>query len=75
MTPAGIIPAKVDDEVIRPRRHVRNIIPSDDDGDDDDGNADNSSEVDPEHPSGTMAVCDKIAPMDANNPCEFSLLR
>ena len=26
------------DEVVRPRRHVRNIVPSADDGDDNDGN-------------------------------------
>ena len=70
---AGMFPAEADDEVRRPRRHVRNIIASDDDGNDD-GNADDSSQVDPEHPPGTMAVFDEIAPMDANNPCEFSLL-
>ena len=71
---AGMFPAEDDDEVMRPRRLVRSIVPSDDEGDNDDGGADDSFEVDSEHPPGTMAVFDEIAPVDANNPCEFSLI-
>ena len=68
---AGMLPAEdVSDEFVR---HVRNTVPSDDDGDDDDRDANDGFEVDPEHPPGTIPVVDDISPMDANNPCEFSL--
>ena len=58
------------DEVVRPTRHVRNVVASDDEDDNGGGGA----EVDPDHPRGTMAVFDEIAPVDAGNPSEFPLL-
>ena len=57
------------DEVVRPRRHVRNVVNSDDEPINGDGDA----EVGPVQPPGTIAVFDELAPEDAANPCEFSL--
>ena len=53
-----------DDEITRPARHLRNVVGSDDDG-----------EVTARavHPPGTMAVFDKLAPGDIDNPCEFQI--
>ena len=51
-----------DDQVVRPTRHLRNVVGSDEDGE---------ATVRATHPPGTMAVFDELAPADINNPCEF----
>ena len=54
-----------DDQIIRPVRHLRNVVGSDDDG----GEVTTRAT----HPPGTMAVFDEIAPEDINSPCEFQI--
>ena len=54
-----------DDQIIRPLRHLRNVVGSDDDG----GEVTTRAT----HPPGTMAVFDEIAPEDINSPCEFQI--
>ena len=51
-----------DDQIVRPVRHLRNVVGSDEDGE---------VTVRATHPPGTMAVFDELAPADINNPCEF----
>ena len=53
-----------DDEIIRPARHLRNVVGSDDDGE---------VTARAAHPPGTMAVFDELAPGDIDNPCEFQI--
>ena len=53
-----------DDEVARPVRRVRNVVDSDNDGE---------AAARAVHPPGTMAVFDKLAPGDIDNPCEFQI--
>ena len=54
-----------DDQIIRPLRHLRNVVGSDDDG----GEVTTRAT----HPPGTMAVFDELAPEDINSPCEFQI--
>ena len=53
-----------DDEIVRPARHVRNVVDSDDDGE---------VAARAVHPPGTMAVFDELASGDIDNPCEFQI--
>ena len=53
-----------DDQIIRPVRHLRNVVGSDDDGE---------VTARAAHPPGTMAVFDELAPGDIDNPCEFQI--
>ena len=53
-----------DDQIVRPVRHLRNVVGSDEDGE---------VTVRAAHPPGTMAVFDELAPADINNPCEFQI--
>ena len=68
---AGMIPAEEEseeddneDEVACPVRRVRDALDSDDDGE---------TTARAVHPPGTMAVFDKLAPGDIDNPCEFQI--
>ena len=53
-----------DDQIVRPVRHLRNVVGSDDDGE---------VTARAAHPPGTMAVFDELAPADIDNPCEFQI--
>ena len=70
---AGMFPVEDsdNDEVVRPGRHVRDVVDSD--SDDEPDNGDGDAEVGPVQQPGTIAVFDELAPWDAVNPCEFSL--
>ena len=71
---AGMFPAKEtdDEEVVRPTRHVRNVLDSDSGGEPA-ANGDGGAEAGPVQPPGTMVVINELAPGDAINPCEFPL--
>ena len=70
---AGMFPVEGcdDEEVVRPARHVRNVFDS---NSGEPANEDGGAEVGAVQPPGTMVVFDELAPGDATNPCEFSLL-
>ena len=55
---AGMFPAEEsDDEITRPRRHIRNVVDSDDD-----------DKPQPNTPTNTISGEDDAAPQDVDNP-------